>query len=62
MEQQVIKDKFGNILFRVEKHGNELRVKDRFGNILGFCRNGRTYNAHGEMVAQGVTPGLLYKN
>jgi len=60
MEQQIVKDKHGNILYRVERYGNELKVKDKHGKILGSCRNGKTYDAKGGIVAHGETPGLLY--
>ena len=60
MNEEIVKDKVGHILYRVQKIGNEIVVKNKVGKTLGYCRNGKTYNRLGGIVAHSEQPGLLY--
>ena len=61
MSQKIIRDQAGRILYRTITHGAQTNVYDSGGLLLGWCLNGQTRDSHGNLVAQGEIPGILYK-
>lgn len=61
MSQHTVRDSRGRILYWTITHMGQTKVYDSSTKLLGWCANGQARDSHGNLVAQGETPGLLYK-
>lgn len=61
MSRKNIYDSAGNLLYWIEDEGSRLLVQKADGTVLGWCQNGNTYDASGNLVCYGESPGILYK-
>jgi len=59
MTEKKILDVNGKILYRTEQVGDQIKVYDKAGRLLGWCRDGKTFNKRGEIVARTESPGVL---
>ena len=61
MNQNIVRDAKGNILYRAIYLSNETKVYDGGSTLLGRCYNGQTRDVEGRIIAQSESPGLLVK-
>ena len=60
MDRKEVRDQSGNLLYWTEKQGDRIMVYKADGKVLGWCENGKTFDASGNLVSNGIAPGLLY--
>ena len=60
MKQNTVRDTKGHILYRTVHLPNEIKVYDG-STLLGTCSNGQTRDAHGVLISNSESPGLLVK-
>lgn len=61
MARNEVRDKFGGLLYDTQRIGVRLEVRDAQGRLLGYCQNGETRDAQGQLVIRGEHPDLLYR-
>ena len=54
-----VRDNTGKILYHTIETNNGLKVYDSKNKLLGYCENGITRKANGQVVAYSESPGLL---
>lgn len=59
--KEAVKDSSGKVLYFLETKNDRVNVLNGLGVLLGYIKNGNTYNIHGSMVSKGKAPHLLLK-
>ena len=54
-----VRDNSGKILYHTIDYIHGVKVYDNHNRLLGYCENGITRKANGNVVAYSETPGLL---